>query len=50
MQMIRLGHPARVAKELQHHTLEHVVYATDESDIIKGIRRDIDTNVVSLVE
>ncbi|KAI6652586.1 DNA-binding protein SMUBP-2-like isoform X1 [Oopsacas minuta] len=41
--VVRLGHPARAAKELQRYTLDAQVTSSDNFEIIKQVRSEIET-------
>ena len=40
--VVRLGHPARAASQLQKFTLDALVNSSDSFDVIKQVRNDID--------
>eukprot|EP00045_Choanoeca_perplexa_P015425 m.193695 g.193695 ORF g.193695 m.193695 type:complete len:994 (-) comp16983_c0_seq4:1592-4573(-) len=46
--VIRLGHPARLLPEAQRHVLDAVVRNSDASDVTRGIAEDITTAIKAL--
>ncbi len=40
--VVRLGHPARVSRNLQHYTLDGLVENSDEMSVINSMRREAD--------
>lgn len=43
--IVRLGHPARVLKEVQKLSLDAILTSRDSSDIIKNVRADISSTI-----
>ena len=48
LQVVRLGHPARVTTELQKFSLDAILTSRDSSDIIRSVRSDITAAIVSM--
>lgn len=41
--MVRLGHPARISDAIQPHCLEALIQKADGTDIVKDVRKELDT-------
>ena len=42
VKVVRLGHPARVNRELQHHSLDAIISRSDEAALVRDIYRELD--------
>ena len=42
LKVVRLGHPARVHVELQKHSLDAIISLSDQTQLVKDARSDID--------
>jgi len=40
--VVRIGHPARVQEELHRYTLDNVVYSSDQAELCRDIKKEID--------
>ncbi|CAE7719937.1 IGHMBP2, partial [Symbiodinium sp. CCMP2456] len=40
--LVRLGHPARVQENIQQFTMDNVVYASDQAELCRDIKKEID--------
>lgn len=49
IQVVRIGHPARIVDAVQKYSLDALLSAADSADIIKDVRKDLQTALVSLV-
>ncbi|KNZ63233.1 uncharacterized protein VP01_116g6 [Puccinia sorghi] len=48
LEITRIGHPARVLETLSSSTLEHQLSTSDESEIIRDLKREINQNLAKL--
>lgn len=45
--IVRLGHPARVLESVLHHSLDVRIKTSDEGQIVNDIRRDVDKTLAA---
>ena len=43
---MRLGHPARLLADIQKHSLDAILSASDATAIVHDVRREIDSTLV----
>ncbi|KCV67782.1 hypothetical protein H696_05723 [Fonticula alba] len=48
VRMVRIGHSSRVMPKVQQVTLETMLYESDQGEVLRDLRREIQTNVLSL--
>lgn len=41
--VVRLGHPARIMQDIQKHSLDAIVASSEETQIIRDVRKDIES-------
>lgn len=49
VQIVRIGHPARIVESVQKYSLDALLSAADSADIIKDVRKDLQDAIVSAV-
>ena len=42
IRIVRLGHPARVASDLQKHSLDAILMTSDQKALANDVRKDLD--------
>ena len=48
LKVVRLGHPARVAADLQRHSLDAIISQSDQTQLVKDARSDIDKTLAQV--
>ena len=48
LKVVRLGHPARVHVELQKHSLDAIISLSDQTQLVKDARSDIDQTLAQV--
>ena len=48
LKVVRLGHPARVHAELQKHSLDAIISLSDQTQLVKDARSDIDQTLAQV--
>ena len=49
LQVVRLGHPARLLSIVQQHSLDALVSSSEATAIVRDVRKDMDQTLVRIL-